>query len=60
MVGDRVIFCEIFDPRLSAESTGNFFNNHFLAIFGGHLEFLHKTHKKNIYETLRFGYSYFA
>ena len=44
---DRAIFTKFFTRRLPAESTGNFTQNRFPAIFGGHFEFLHKIQKIN-------------
>ena len=54
--GVRAIWTECLIPRVSVKSTGKFYKNHFLDIFGGHLEFLH-TRKNNrfIHETFHFG-----
>ena len=41
----KVISMKFLTCRVSAESTGKFWQKSFAATCGGHLEFLHKPHK---------------
>ena len=45
MVQDRMILAKFMTVRVSAESSGDFTQKSFPAIFGGHLEFLRKMQK---------------